>query len=795
MGSRMECGWFDQDQQPLLSPTTTSCRRRNSEAGAVAGRHSSSTDRSTVSNLSLVLPRVAVNQKQVLDDPKTQKGAAPPGWPLQPPLFLPVSPSAQSAELDAIRSVLQESERVLEKLNKQEKNMVQEVTERAKTLHDQEFKLPYQKPLPCLAEKEASEACYKESIEDPLKCHRLLKNYADCSRKARQLIADPIFPISRPLRFFRFQLLRRSTPLSEQIMVRGRDACWKHCVLVDATRQKVRCNYCHREFSGGVYRMKFHLAQIKNKDIIPCTEVPDDVRDHIQSILSTPKKQKNSKKLKVDKEANGQQNSSSASGGLHPNHGSSGQRGSTCPSSLFPHPSPSVQPIVDDAQKQKRDDADTKIAVFFFHNSIPFSAAKSMYYQEMVNAVAECGVDYKAPSYEKLRSTLLEKVKGDIHDCYQKYRDEWNETGCSVLCDNWSDGRTKSLVAFSVTCPKGTLFLKSVDVSGHEDDATYLFELLESVVLDVGVENVIQVITDSSASYVYAGRLLMAKYISLFWRPDAQAIKSLLFLDRFWKSAHEAVSVSEPLVRILRIVDGDMPAMGYIYEGIERAKLVIQAYYKGVEEKYVPIWEIIDRRWNIQLHSPLHAAAAFLNPSIFYNPNFKIDLRMRNGFQEAMIKLATTDKDKTEITKEHPIYINAQGALGTDFAVMGRTLNSPGDWWASYGYEIPTLQRAAIRILSQPCSSHWCKWNWTTFENIHSKKRNKVELEKFNDLVFVHCNLWLQAIYRSRDGKFKPIIYDEIDVSFEWPTESESSAPLLDDSWLDNLPLECRSSP
>lgn len=161
-------------------------------------------------------------------------------------------------------------------------------------------------------------------------------------------------------------------------------------------------------------------------------------------------------------------------------------------------------------------------------------------------------------------------------------------------------------------------------------------------------------------------------------RPDAQAVKSLLYLDRFWKSAHEAVSVSEPLVKMLRIVDGDMPAMGYIYEGIDKAKFAIQAYYKGVEEKYIPIWDIIDRRWNVQLISPLHAAAAFLNPSIFYNPNFKMDLRMRNGFQEAMIKLATTDREKREITKEHPLYINAQGALGTDFAIMGRTLNAPG---------------------------------------------------------------------------------------------------------------------
>ncbi|KAL2669157.1 hypothetical protein AAZV13_01G170550 [Glycine max] len=116
------------------------------------------------------------------------------------------------------------------------------------------------------------------------------------------------------------------------------------------------------------------------------------------------------------------------------------------------------------------------------------------------------------------------------------------------------------------------------------------------------------------------------------------------------------------------------------------------------------------------LHSSLHAAAAFLNPSIAYNPNFKKDLRMRNGFQEDMLRLATTDKDKMEITEELPTYINAQGALGTDFAVSGGTLNAPGMALQQlntfrcvviYGSEIPTLQKAAVRILSQPCSSLW----------------------------------------------------------------------------------------
>ncbi|CAL9109905.1 unnamed protein product [Musa acuminata var. zebrina] len=418
------------------------------------------------------------------------------------------------------------------------------------------------------------------------------------------------------------------------------------------------------------------------------------------------------------------------------------------------------------------------------------------------------------------------------------------------------------------------------------DDAYYLFELLDSVIMEVGAENVVQVITDSATSYAYAAGLLLKKYPSLFWfpcasysiekmledisklewvsttleetrtiarficsdgwilslmkkltggrelvrpkvarfmthfltlrsivnqeddlkhffshadwlssvhsrRPDALAIKSLLYLERFWKSAHEIIGMSEPLLKLLRLVDGDMPAMGYIYEGIERAKMAIKAFYKGCEEKYMSVLEIIERRWSTHCHSHLHAAAAFLNPSIFYDPSFKFDVNMRNGFHAAMWKMFPEENDRIELIKDQPVYIKAQGALGSKFAIMGRTLNSPGDWWATYGYEIPVLQRAAVRILSQPCSSYWFKWNWSAFENIYTKNHTRMELEKLNDLVFVHCNLRLQEISQSRGAKCRPVTYDEIDVSTEWPTESESSSLLLDDSWLDNLPFEC----
>lgn len=131
-----------------------------------------------------------VSQKQTSDDSEIFRGAAAAGWPIQPPLYLPIPSSPQSAneELDAIRSVLQDSEKALERLQKQEETMLQEVTQRAKDLHDKEFKLPEQKPLSCVEEKDLCLKCYKENLKDPLKCSNLVNDFANCVRRVRQQV-------------------------------------------------------------------------------------------------------------------------------------------------------------------------------------------------------------------------------------------------------------------------------------------------------------------------------------------------------------------------------------------------------------------------------------------------------------------------------------------------------------------------------------------------------------------------------------------------------------------------------
>jgi hypothetical protein len=53
------------------------------------------------------------------------------------------------------------------------------------------------------------------------------------------------------------------------------------------------------------------------------------------------------------------------------------------------------------------------------------------------------------------------------------------------------------------------------------------------------------------------------------------------------------------------------------------------------------------------------------------------------------------------------------------------------------------LQKLALRVLSQTCSASGCERSWSFFEQVHSKKGNRLEHQRLNDIVYVHCNLRL----------------------------------------------------
>ena len=111
-----------------------------------------------------------------------------------------------------------------------------------------------------------------------------------------------------------------------------------------------------------------------------------------------------------------------------------------------------------------------------------------------------------------------------------------------------------------------------------------------------------------------------------------------------------------------------------------------------------------------------------------------------------------------------------------------------GLWWEQYGDPAPVLQRVAIRILSQVCCSFTFERHWNAFQQIHSEKRNKIDRETLNDLVYINYNLKLARHTRLKSLEADPIQFDDIDMTSEWVEESDDASP---SQWLDRFgPLD-----
>ena len=77
------------------------------------------------------------------------------------------------------------------------------------------------------------------------------------------------------------------------------------------------------------------------------------------------------------------------------------------------------------------------MARFFYDCCIPFNFAHSIYYQEIIDAIASIGFGYKGPSYDALRVKLLAEVKNEVKLLIDSYRSIWNDTGCTIMGDGW----------------------------------------------------------------------------------------------------------------------------------------------------------------------------------------------------------------------------------------------------------------------------------------------------------------------------------------------------------------------
>ncbi|KAL8520693.1 hypothetical protein ACS0TY_011297 [Phlomoides rotata] len=205
-----------------------------------------------------------------------------------------------------------------------------------------------------------------------------------------------------------------------------------------------------------------------------------------------------------------------------------------------------------------------------------------------------------------------------------------------------------------------------------------------------------------------------------FKEPEGKKVTKVILSPKFWSSVLYILKIYGPLVRVLRLVDGEKkPAMGYIYEAMDQAKEAIMKSFNN-EERYIDIFEIIDKRWESQLHQPLHAAGYYLNPEFFYANGDQIAEEVNNEFIEAVERLVPDVRVQDKISIEREVYRRAEGGFGYNMAKRQRSTMAPAAWWEAFGTSTPNLQKFAVKVLNLSCSSSGCERNWSIFENVSS---------------------------------------------------------------------------
>ncbi|KAL4349646.1 hypothetical protein AHAS_Ahas10G0062800 [Arachis hypogaea] len=222
-------------------------------------------------------------------------------------------------------------------------------------------------------------------------------------------------------------------------------------------------------------------------------------------------------------------------------------------------------------------------------------------------------------------------------------------------------------------------------------------------------------------------------------------------------------------------------------KGREATKIVIMPSFRNHVKYTLKIMALLFR-WNCQLHRPLHAAGHFLDLELFYeNPRIELDLEVTKGWFECITRLVPSQSVQQKILEEQALYKTGYGLLdqilqnlkGKRFHpvifILGRT----------YGHEASNMRDLAIKILSLTNSASGCERNWSIFEHIHTKKRNRLDHKRMESLVFIKYNQQFIERYNLKD-EVDSIALNDIDECNEWLMREIGTATFRNDDNVDD---------
>ena len=98
------------------------------------------------------------------------------------------------------------------------------------------------------------------------------------------------------------------------------------------------------------------------------------------------------------------------------------------------------------------------------------------------------------------------------------------------MTDAWSDRKNRSIMNIVAHCPAETAFLHSQDASAEKHDDNYIYHFVDDAI-EVGPDNMIQIVTDNASNNMSAAKTLLLKRPNIYWTLYASHIIILILCD------------------------------------------------------------------------------------------------------------------------------------------------------------------------------------------------------------------------------------------------------------------------
>ncbi|KAF7150625.1 hypothetical protein RHSIM_Rhsim02G0154200 [Rhododendron simsii] len=371
------------------------------------------------------------------------------------------------------------------------------------------------------------------------------------------------------------------------------------------------------------------------------------------------------------------------------------------------------QNLNDAIWKKKSHQVNQYLARWVYEADIPFHAVDNDSFKRFVEVVGQFGPGYRPPSQYQLREPLLKE----------------------------EEERTKTLLKKQEA---KTCFLSSKEDSEASHMGVYIFDYIDKFIEDIGVQNVVQVVTDNASNNMAVADLLKIKRPNIFWTSCATHTINLMLEGIGKQSKFKGIIEKAKAFTISVYAHHNTLAMMRKYT---TKRDIVRPGVTRFATAFLTLQSLMEKKQDLR---------TMFSSDAWGNSKWAKSTKGKAAYATVMTFFPDDINVQDEvINREFLKYKNKDGGFGRPLAARGCGTNDdsydPVGWWSNYGNHTPNLKRMATRILSLTSSSSGCERNWTTFEGIHTKKRNRLDATRLNNLVYVQFNAKL--INNKRKGK------------------------------------------